>query len=282
MVRRSPAAGADEIEWQPDPAAATGPSIDAASLEGVPAVVHLAGAGIGDRRWTTAYKRRLLTSRTGPTALLAATLAGLDRPPSTLLSGSAIGFYGDRGDEILDERSEPGVGFLPDLARDWEAATGPASQAGIRTAHLRTGIVLAEHGGALKKMLPLFRMGMGGRFGSGHQYQSWITLADVVGAIVHLLDADVAGPVNLTAPNPVTNRIFTEALGRTLARPTPLPIPSLGPKLLLGADMAQALLFDSQRILPKVLTRSGYTFGSAELDAGLRTALGQPSTVTEG
>ena len=268
LVRRAPAPGGDEIRWDP-----TRGEIDAASLEGVGAVVNLAGAGIGDKRWNDAYKRTLVTSRTESTALLATTLAGLTRPPSRLLSGSAIGWYGNRGDQTLNEQSEPGTGFLPQLCLDWEAAAAPAAGAGIATAFLRTGIVLAAKGGALAKMLPLFRFGVGGKFGSGRQYMAWITLADEVGAIVHLLTSAVTGPVNLTAPNPVTNADFTRALGSVLGRPTLVPVPAFGPKLLLGSEMGQALLFDSQRVLPEVLKADGYDFAHAEVEAGLRAVL---------
>ncbi|MEL7208870.1 MAG: TIGR01777 family oxidoreductase, partial [Actinomycetota bacterium] len=201
VVRRTPRSGADEIEWQPDAG-----KIDAASLEGIDAVVNLAGAGIGDKRWTDEYRRLLVTSRTESTTLLATTLAELNSPPSCLLSGSAIGYYGTRGDETLTEQSAPGDNFLADLCVQWEASAQPAAEAGIRTVLLRTGIVLSPDGGALAKMLPLFKMGVGGRFGSGRQYMSWITLEDEVDAIIGLLTSDVSGPANLTAPEPVTNR----------------------------------------------------------------------------
>ncbi len=270
IVRREPAPGADEIRWQP----ATG-DIDADSLEGIDAVIHLAGAGIGDKRWNDSYRELLLTSRTEPTALLASTLAKLTTAPKVFLSGSAIGFYGDRGEEVLTESSPAGDGFLAELVKGWEAAAQPAIEAGIRTALLRTGLVQTPEGGALAKLLPLFRLGLGGRFGSGAQYQSWITIDDEVGAIVHLLDADVSGPVNLTAPNPVTNAEFTKALAKVLGRPTLLPIPAFGPRLLLGSQMANALLFESQKILPAVLEDSGYDFSHKTVDVGLRAVLGR-------
>jgi uncharacterized protein len=268
MVRRPPKAGADEIRWQPDEG-----SIDAASLEGVDAVVNLAGAGIGDKRWNDDYKKLLRSSRIDGTILLANTLASLTRRPQCLLSGSAIGYYGDRGDEILTEQSPPGQSFLAQLTVDWEAAAEGAAQAGIRTVTLRTGIVLTGRGGALSKMLPLFRFGLGGKFGSGRQYQSWITLDDEVGAIVHLLTSSVAGPVNLTAPEPVTNAGFTRALGSVLGRPTLVPVPAFGPKLLLGAEMAGSLLFDSARVMPEVLKADGYAFAHPDITSGLRAAL---------
>lgn len=268
VVRRTPRSGADEIEWQPDSG-----KIDAGALEGIDGVVHLAGAGIGDKRWNDEYRQLLVTSRIESTTLLATTLAGLDNPPSSLLSGSAIGYYGSRGDEILTETSAPGDNFLADLCVKWEASTQPATEAGIRTALLRTGIVLTPEGGALAKMLPLFKMGLGGRFGSGDQYMSWITLDDEVDAIIGLLNSDIRGPVNLTAPEPVTNREFTAALGQVLGRPTLLPVPAFGPKLLLGQDMAQALLFDSQRVVPKALEGSGHGFRHRDVESGLRAVL---------
>jgi uncharacterized protein (TIGR01777 family) len=267
LVRR-PAGGDDELTW--DPGAGT---IDAGGLEGVDAVVHLAGAGIGDHRWTDAYKREVLTSRTAPTALLARTLAGLRRPPSVLLSGSAVGYYGASETETFTEASPAGDGFLAEVCVAWEEATAPAAEAGIRVAHLRTGIVLSPRGGALRKTLPLFRLGLGGRMGSGRQWWSWIALDDEVGAILHLLGTPVSGPVNLTAPAPATNAEFTRALGHVLHRPTLLPVPAFGPKLVLGAELADALLFSGQRVLPTVLQSSGYAFAHPELDGALRAVL---------
>jgi uncharacterized protein (TIGR01777 family) len=269
LVRRA-AGGADEITW--DPKAGT---VDTASLEGIGGVVHLAGAGIGDHRWTDAYKRELVESRTGPTSLLARSLAGLDRRPGVLLSGSAIGWYGSRGDEVLTETSARGTGFLPDLCRDWEAATAPASEAGIRVAHLRTGIVLSAEGGALAKQLPLFKFGLGGRMGSGRQWMSWVSIEDEIGAIIHLLGTDVSGPVNITAPNPVTNAEFTTTLGAALKRPTIFPIPSFGPKLLLGGELAESLLFTGARITPAALTATGFAFRHAVLADAFAALLGR-------
>ena len=268
LVRRPPKPGADEIRWAP----AEG-ELDRAALEGVGAAINLAGAGIGDRRWNEDYKRLLVSSRTDSTGLLASTLADLDEPPSVLLSGSAIGFYGDRGDEVLTEASGPGTGFLPELVQAWEAAAAPALDAGIRTVFCRTGIVLDDGGGALTKFLPLFKFGLGGRLGSGRQYMSWISLDDEVGALVHLLTADVEGAVNLTGPAPVTNATFTDALGDVLGRPTILPVPAFGPRLLLGAEMANALVFESQRIVPEKLTASGYDFAHTTVTEGLRAAI---------
>lgn len=262
VVRRPGAPG--EISW--DPVAGT---IDENALSEVDAVVHLAGAGIGDKRWTDAYKREILESRTRTTTLIAETLANLDGGPSVLLSASAIGIYGDRGDEQLDESSDPGNGFLPDVCLAWEGSTAAAAAAGVRVAHLRTGIVLSTDGGALAKQLPLFRFGLGGRFGSGRQWQSWISIHDEVAAIEHLLTSEVSGPVNLTAPTPVANRDFADTLARVLRRPSFLPVPSFGPKLLLGRELAESLLFEGQRVLPGVLTHDGFEFAHPELEAAL-------------
>lgn len=273
LVRRP--AGDGDITW--DPAAGT---LDPASLSGVDAVVHLAGAGIGDRRWTDAYKAEILSSRVRSTDTLAKAIAAIRADgagPTVLLSGSAIGIYGAHGDEQLDETSGIGTGFLADVCRDWEAATAPAEEAGVRVAHLRTGIVLSPAGGALKKQLPLFKAGLGGKFGKGDAWQSWISLDDELGAIVALLDAPVSGPVNLTAPNPVTGATFARTLGSVLKRPAVLPVPSFGPKLLLGAELANALLFTGQRVMPGVLTSAGFTFQHPTLEAALRSLLGRPA-----
>jgi uncharacterized protein (TIGR01777 family) len=266
LVRR--AAGAGEISW--DPAAGT---IDAASLEGVDAVVHLAGAGINDHRWNDEYKKVLHDSRTGPTALLAATIADLAKPPAVFVSGSAIGYYGDRADEQLTEDSAPGDDFFAHLCVDWEAATARAVEAGIRVVAIRSGMVLSRKGGALKKQLPLFRFGLGGHFGSGNQWQSWISVDDEVGAIVHLLTADVRGPVNLTAPQPVTNREFTQTLARTLHRPAFFPIPTFAPKIVLGAELVDSVLLVSQLVLPRQLESSGFAFAYPELEPALHHLL---------
>ena len=268
IVRRVPAAGADEIQWDVD-----GGTIDAASLEGIDAVVHLAGAGIGDKRWNDAYKKLVLDSRTQGTSLIAGAIAGLDAKPSIFLSGSAIGYYGPRGDQVITEETPAGDTFLADVCEQWEAAAQPAIDAGIPTAFLRTGIVQTRKGGALQKQLPLFKLGLGGKFGSGDQYQSWISLDDEVNAIIHLLTAGVTGPVNLTAPEPVTNATFAKTLGKVLKRPSFLPVPAFGPRLLLGKEMADALLFESQKIMPTVLQSSGYTFAHPDLESGLRAAI---------
>lgn len=259
----------DTATW--DPAAG---AIDAAALEGIDAVVHLAGEGIAEKRWTDEQKHRILSSRTEGTTLLAKALAALDRPPSVLLSGSAIGYYGDTGDRPTDEAGSAGSDFPAQVCVQWEAAAAPAVDAGIRVAYLRTGIVLDAEGGALARQLPFFKAGLGGRAGSGRQYLSWITLDDEVRAISYLLDADVAGPVNLTAPNPATNAEFTKALGRVLGRPTTI-LPMFGPRLLFGRELADSLLLTSQRVVPAALEAAGFTFSHPELEPALRAVLGR-------
>lgn len=247
--------------------------IDPAAFEGLDGVVHLAGEGIGDKRWTDDQKRKILESRTKGTALLCEALASLNEKPPVLVSGSAIGFYGDRGDEQLTETSAPGEGFLANVAVAWEAATEPAAAAGIRVVKARTGIALGRDGGALPRLVRLARLGVLGKLGSGRQWMSWISLADEIGALRFLLEHPVSGPVNLTAPGPVTNAVFTKALGRVVHRPTVLPIPSFGPKLLLGAELADALLFEGQRVLPDVLLDAGYEFRHDELETALHAIL---------
>jgi uncharacterized protein len=272
LVRAEPE-GSDDVRW--DPVAGT---IDAAGLEGVDAVVHLAGAGIGDKKWTAARKQLILESRTLATDLLARTLAGLARPPGVLVSGSAVGYYGNRGDAVLTEESSPGDDFAARVCVDWEAATAPASEAGIRVVTIRTGIVLAAHGGALHRMLLPFKLGLGGRIGSGEQYLSWIGLDDHVDAVRHLLaTTSVSGPVNLTAPNPVTNLEFTHALGGALHRPTLVPTPLFPLRALYGRELVQHLLVEGQRVVPRVLETSGFAFTSPQIDAALRTVLAAPA-----
>lgn len=267
-VRGAAAASDDTISWDPRKG-----TIDTARLEGVDAVLHLAGAGIGDKRWSDDYRREIMESRTLGTTLIAESIASMPVKPKVLLSASAIGIYGDRGDESLDESSARGGGFLADVCAAWEAATAPAERAGIRTVHLRTGIVLSREAPALKKQLPLFRLGLGGRFGNGRQWQSWISLDDEVGAISHLLTSSLTGAVNLTAPRPVTNAEFAKTLASVLKRPAIVPIPSFGPKLLLGADLADALLFTGQKVLPGALQRDGYDFVHPTLEVALRAIL---------
>ena len=266
LVRR--AANTGEIMW--DPKAGV---LSASALEGADAVIHLSGAGIGDKRWTSSYKREILESRTISTSLIANTIANMSRKPSVFLCGSAIGIYGPRGDEQLTEVSTNGTSFLADVCEQWEAAAKPASDAGVRTVLLRTGIVLTTKGGALKKQLPLFQLGLGGKFGNGKQWQSWISIDDEVGAIEHLLTANVSGAVNLTAPNPVTNAEFTSTLARVVKRPAFLPIPPFAPKAILGGELADALLFTGQRVIPAALNASGYQFVHPTLEVALRALL---------
>ncbi|GAA3210266.1 TIGR01777 family oxidoreductase [Oerskovia jenensis] len=257
LVRRPPQT-AHEHFWDPDEDA-----LDPRALEGADAVVNFAGAGVGDHRWTTEYKRTILESRTRTTNLLARTLAHLDAPPPVFLQGTAVGYYGDRGAEVLTETSGPGRTFLARVVSEWEAATRPAQDAGVRVAHLRTGIVLSPDGGALSRMLPLLRLGVGGKLGSGAQYWSWITLRDHVSAVLHLLDTDVHGPVNLTGPAPATNAEVTRALAAALHRPAALPVPSVALKVVLGEFASDVL--GSQRALPRVLEASGFTFEHQDL-----------------
>ncbi|MFM7123802.1 MAG: TIGR01777 family oxidoreductase [Actinomycetes bacterium] len=266
LVRRSPKAG--EIQWNPKSG-----TLDPAALEGADAVIHLSGAGIGDKRWTSAYRKEILNSRTITTALLAKTIASLSRKPSVFLSGSAIGIYGARNDEQLTEVSTYGTGFLAEVCEQWEAAAKPAVDAGVRTVYLRTGIVLSPKGGALKKLLPLFKLGVGGKFGSGKQWQSWISMDDEIGAIEFLLTANVSGAVNLTAPNPVTNAEFTKVLASVLKRPAIVPVPTFAPKIVLGGELADALLFTGQRVIPAALNASGYSFKHTTLESALRSLL---------
>lgn len=267
LVRGIPGPG--DAGW--DPAEGT---IDAAALEGHDAVVHLAGAGLGDHRWTRAYKERILNSRVRGTLLLAKALAGLDRKPAVLASGSAVGFYGDRGDEEVTEDTGPGPGFLAEVCRQWEAATAPAEEAGIRVVHLRTGIVQSAAGGALKRLLPPFKLGLGGRFGSGRQWLSWVHIEDHIRAVQFALDHDdLRGPVNLTSPNPSTVADYTSALGRALHRPTVLPTPTWGLDLLLGREMTREMLLGGQRVLPARLLAAGFTFGHPDLDEALGDVL---------
>ncbi|HEX2051023.1 MAG TPA: TIGR01777 family oxidoreductase [Actinomycetota bacterium] len=271
LVRSGPARPGT-IRW--DPAAG---AIDAAGLEGIDAVVHLAGESIGAARWTAAKKARILNSRVDGTSLLAATISDLRSPPRVLVSGSAIGFYGDRGDELLTEGSGPGTGFLAGVVRRWEDAARPAAEAGVRVVTLRSGIVLSPRGGVLGTMLVPFRLGLGGRLGSGRQWTSWITLDDEVAAIVHALRHEpLSGPVNAVAPNPVTNAELTATLGRVLHRPTVAAVPPVALRAALGADAARELL-GSQRVAPDALARSGFRFGDPELEAALRRLLARPA-----
>jgi uncharacterized protein (TIGR01777 family) len=263
----SSTAGGDTAAWDP----ATG-TIDAGALEGIDAVVHLAGVGIADSRWTDEQKDRILTSRTTGTTLLAETLAGLSSPPRALLSGSAIGFYGDRGDAEIDETVGAGDDFPARVCVEWEQCAQAAVDAGIRVAFLRTGIVQSTEGGALAKQLPFFKLGLGGKVGSGRQWISWISIDDEVRAIRFLVDADVSGPVNLVAPNPVTNAEYTKTLGGVLRRPTTI-LPITGPRLLYGRELADSLLLTSQRVVPAALTAAGFEFTHPDLRGALQDLL---------
>ncbi|MDZ7732165.1 MAG: TIGR01777 family oxidoreductase [Acidimicrobiia bacterium] len=269
LVRYGSAGGEQAgIRW--DPSSGT---IEAERLEGLDAVVHLAAKNIGDGRWTPARKEELVRSRVTGTGLLARTLAELDRPPPVLLSASAVGWYGDRGDQLVTEASGPGTGFFAELCRDWEDATAPASDAGIRVTHLRSGVVLSPEGGMLAKLLPFFRLGLGGRLGSGRQYLAWIFLDDEIAAIRFLLDHQLAGPVNLTSPEPVTNRVFTAALARVLRRPAIVPIPLFGPKLLYGSELVEETIVPSQRVVPERLLDAGFGFAHPDIEQALRSVL---------
>ena len=244
------------------------------AFEGVDAVVNLAGAGIGDRRWSEARRRELDASRVALTERLSRYLASLAPPPAVLVSASAVGYYGDRGDEVLTEPSGPGTGFLASLCQRWEGATRAAADAGVRVVHLRSGVVLAREGGALRRQLLLFRLGLGGRLGSGRQFVSWVALDDEVRAIESLLTSDVHGAVNLTAPLPVTNAEFTIVLGRALRRPAKLAVPAFALRLVLGGGLADELVLASQRAVPAVLHAAGFSFGYPTLDAALAHTLG--------
>ncbi|MEL6184356.1 MAG: TIGR01777 family oxidoreductase [Myxococcota bacterium] len=268
LTRRPRQAPAPAVGWD----LSTG-HLEAGALEDVDAVIHLAGEGIAATRWNEAHKRRVLESRTLSTKLLADALAASARPPRVFISASAIGFYGHRGDARLDEGSERGQGFLSDVCVAWEAAAEPARAAGIRVVHPRIGIVMAPDGGALDKMLLPFKMGLGGRVGSGRQYMSWIGLSDVVGLVLHALDREVEGPLNVTAPEPVTNADFTHALGTALNRPTLVPLPAFAAKVALGSEMAEALLLSSTRAVPQKALDTGFTFQEPDLPTLLRSML---------
>ncbi|MFF2411082.1 TIGR01777 family oxidoreductase [Streptomyces sp. NPDC058092] len=266
LVRR-PARAGDEVEWNPRRR-----YVDVAGLVGCDAVVHLAGAGVGDHRWTPAYKREIRDSRVLGTTAIAEAVASLDAPPKVLLSGSAIGYYGDTGDRAVDESAPAGEGFLPSVCVAWEAATAAAQEAGVRTVHARTGLVVAREGGAWGRLFPLFRAGLGGRLGNGRQYWSFIALHDEVAALRHILATEsLSGPVNLTGPDPVTNGEVTAAMGRVLHRPTLLTAPAPALRIALG-DFAEDVL-GSQRVLPGRLLDSGFVFAFPGIDAAIRAAL---------
>jgi len=260
----------DEITWNPEEG-----TIDADALRGVDAVVHLAGAGVGDHRWSASYKKTILSSRVKGTTTLSEALSRLPQPPAVMASASAVGYYGSRGDEILTEDSGPGAGFLADVCRQWESATTRAETAGIRVVTLRTGVVLSAAGGALKKQLPPFRLGLGARLGGGNQYLSWITRSDAVAAVSFLVHSEaLSGPFNLTAPQPVSNTEFTRELGRALKRPAELFVPETALRIVVGDEMTAEFLVASQRAMPARLLDAGFRFADATLPDALVTALG--------
>ena len=268
LVRR-PAASVDEISWDPRSG-----SVDLTRLEGTDAVIHLAGAGVGDHRWTDAYKREILDSRVDGTHTIVTAMTALERRPAVLVSASAIGWYGDTGDRPVDESAPAGTGFLADVVRAWEAAAGPAAAAGIRVVHPRTGLVVSSKGGAWARMLPLFKAGLGGKLGSGRQYWSWISLRDEIRALVFLLENEaLSGPVNLTAPTPLTNAEVTSIMGTVLHRPTLLPAPAFALKAALGEFSTEVL--GSARVIPSVLESTGFTFEDPTLESALRAALAE-------
>ncbi|MFZ0324838.1 MAG: TIGR01777 family oxidoreductase [Actinomycetes bacterium] len=266
LVRR-PTSSPLEATW--DPMLGT---VDLARLEGSDAVVHLAGAGVGDRRWTESYKREIRDSRMLGTATIANAAAALDPHPRALVSASAIGYYGDTGDRVVTEDDPPGEGFLADVVRAWETAARPAVESGIRVTHPRSGLVVAGKGGAWGRLWPLFKLGVGGKMGSGHQWWSWISLRDEVRALRRLIDDDsMSGAYNLTAPNPATNAEITTAMGEVLHRPTALSVPSFALRLALG-EMSQEVL-GSARVQPARLLAAGFTFDDATIDEALASAL---------
>jgi uncharacterized protein (TIGR01777 family) len=262
----------NEIEWSPDRY-----SIQLARIEGFDAVVNLAGESIAEGRWTDEKKRRIRESRVKGTKLLGDALANLTKPPKTFICASAIGYYGNRGNETLTESSAPGDDFLAEVCVEWEKATALATEKGIRVVNTRFGVILDAHGGALAKMLPPFRMGIGGKIGSGKQWMSWIALDDVVGGLKFALaNETLRGPVNFVAPNPVTNSEFTRTLGKVISRPTLFPIPAFGVRLVFG-EMADALLLSSQRVEPQRLKATGYEFQYSQLQTVLSHALQKPT-----
>ncbi|EPD58903.1 MULTISPECIES: TIGR01777 family oxidoreductase [unclassified Streptomyces] len=266
LVRRPPRTK-DEVRWDPEAG-----RVDAAGLAGCEAVVNLAGAGVGDSRWTDTYKARIRSSRVLGTRALAEAVAGLETKPRVFVNGSAMGYYGETGERAVDESAPPGEGFLPELCVEWEGAAAPAQEAGVRTVFTRTGLVVSRGGGAWGRLFPLFRAGLGGRLGDGRQYWSFISLHDEVAAIRHLMDTDgLSGPFNLTAPQPLTNREITAAMGRVLHRPTLFPVPAPVLRSVLG-EMAGDVL-GSARVVPKRLLESGFTFAFPDIDGALKAAL---------
>lgn len=274
LVRDPFAEGSDtgRVSWNPDAGTIDLPGLDRAGP--FDAVVHLAGAGIGDKRWSPARKQVILESRTASTGLLVDSLLALSAPPPVLISASAVGYYGIRGDEELTESSSAGTDFLAEVCRAWEGAAAAASRGGIRTVVIRTGIVLSASGGALGKQLPLFRLGVGGRMGSGNQFRSWITLDDEIRVIMHCIeDADLSGPVNATTPVPATDGELAKAIGAALHRPAVLAVPAAALRLVLGKEMAEELVLGGQRVLPAVLTARGFTFAHSDLGEAVASVL---------
>jgi uncharacterized protein (TIGR01777 family) len=268
-VVRRPASAPDEVTWDP----AVG-SIDLAPLAGVDGVVHLAGAGVGDHRWSDDYKREILDSRVQGTHTIAQAMAQLEPRPRVLVSASAIGWYGDTGDRIVDETAPAGSGFLANVVEAWEAAAHPAAEAGIRVVHPRTGLVVAKHGGAWARMFPLFRFGLGGKLGAGSQYWSWISLRDEVCALQFLLEQDhLNGPVNLTGPAPLTNSEITSVMGKVMGRPTLLPAPAFALKAVLGEFSTEVL--GSARVVPSVLLDAQFGFQDPTVESAIRVALAE-------
>lgn len=271
LVRRRPRY-ADEIQW--DPYAGT---IDPAALEGSDAIYHLSGANIGAKRWTDARKKVLYSSRIVTTDFLAETLARLHHPPAVLVSQSAIGIYGHRGDQLLDDYSRPGPSddFLADLTVDWENAARPAADAGIRVVHPRTGLVVSPDAALMKRLLPLFKAGLGGPLGEGSQWWSWISMRDTINGLIHMMTSELEGPVNLVAPNPVRQGEFAETLANALGRPSAVPVPKLGLKLALGSEKAAAIGLSSTRVSPERLLASGFEFADVGLEATLNRMFGR-------
>jgi uncharacterized protein (TIGR01777 family) len=266
LVRREPRA-AGETRWDPGLG-----QLDPDAIANADAVINLAGAGVNDKRWTDGYKQEIVDSRVDTTATLARAIAASRNRPAVLLNSSAVGYYGDTGDRAVDEQSPPGTGFLADVCRVWEAATGPAEDAGVRVVHLRTGLPLDRDGGLLKPLLLIFNLGGGGKLGQGRQYMPWISLPDWLAAVRFLLEReDIAGPVNLTGPDPVSNAEFTRALGRQLGRPTLVPVPRLALRVALGEFAGEALA--SQRVLPAALTKAGFDFRHRDVASALRQAV---------
>ena len=266
LVRRA-AVAPDEVTW--DPMAGT---VDLDGLAGTEAVVHLAGAGVGDRRWTDSYKQTILDSRVDGTHTIVRAMTSLDPKPRTLVAGSAIGWYGETGDRAVDETAPAGTGFLADVVRAWEAAADPAREAGIRVTHARTGLVVSGAGGAWARLFPIFKLGLGGKLGSGSQYWSWISLRDEVSALMYLLDNEsLSGPVNLTGPAPATNSEVTEAMGRVLHRPTVFSVPAFALKAVLGEFSIEVL--GSARVVPAVLEDTGFSWQDVTVESAIRAAL---------